>query len=307
MMEFKHIPVLLEETIDKLNIKKDGIYLDCTLGLGGHSKKILQNLDNGLIIAIDQDKEAINAAKENLKEYEGKVIFVNDNYSNIENILDNLGIDRIDGAIMDIGVSSYQIDNSKRGFSYMKDDILDMRMDQTSSLTAFDVVNTYSKEELQEIFSKYGEEHKSKTIANEIVNYRNEKEIKTTFELRDIIRKVSNSNQIHPEKRVFQAIRIEVNDELNVLENTIEKIVNRLNKGGRLCIISFHSLEDRIVKDKFKELSKDCICPPDFPVCLCNHHRSIKILTKKPITASNEELKKNIRSHSAKLRVAERI
>ncbi|MDO4594205.1 MAG: 16S rRNA (cytosine(1402)-N(4))-methyltransferase RsmH [Tissierellia bacterium] len=306
-MNYKHIPVLLNETIEQLNINKDGVYVDCTLGFGGHSKQILKKLDNGLVIAIDQDQEAIEFAKDNLKEYANKVIFVNDNYSNIDNILDNLGFDKIDGAIMDIGVSSYQIDNAKRGFSYMKDGFLDMRMDRSKEITAFDILNSYSEKELVRIFSEYGEEHKSKTIAKAIVKQREIEKIDTTYKLRELINKYYNSNENHPEKRIFQALRIEVNDELEVLKNSIEKIVDRLKINGRICIISFHSLEDKIVKEKFKELNRDCICPPDFPICVCGHKRKLKLVTRKPIIATKEELKNNSRSHSAKLRVGMRV
>ena len=248
-MEFEHISVLAEETIENLNIKPDGIYADLTLGKGGHSKKILEKLsDKGRLIAFDQDKEAIMAAKENLKDF-SNVIYVNTNFENFESTLKDLNISKIDGALMDIGVSSYQIDNASRGFSYMHDGPLDMRMDVENELTAETIVNEYSKEELTEIFSKYGEERFSKTIARNIVDYRNKQRIDTTFKLRDIVNKSVRSKEAHPEKRVFQALRIEVNRELEVLENTIEDVVDHLNVGGRLCIITFHSLEDRIVKN----------------------------------------------------------
>ena len=264
-MEFSHKSVLLNETIENLNIKEDGIYADLTLGKGGHSKEILKKLSpNGLLIGLDQDKDAIKAARENLKDF-SNVLYFNENFENIENVLDEAGFNRIDGALMDIGVSSYQIDNEDRGFSYMKDGPLDMRMNKDNELTAKQIVNDYSLDELWKIFSEYGEE------------------------------------------RVFQALRIEVNRELEVLENTLEKIVDRLNKNGRLCVITFHSLEDRIVKNKFKEMSKKCICPPDFPVCVCNHEKKVKLISKKPILPSKDELKNNNRSHSAKLRVCERI
>lgn len=306
-MEFKHISVLLEECIENLNINPHGVYMDLTLGKGGHSKKILENLDqDGLLIAVDQDKEAIEAAKENLKEF-SNVIYINSNFENIEEILDKAGVNKINGALMDIGVSSYQIDNEKRGFSYMKDGPLDMRMDTDSELTAKEIVNSYSLDELQNIFSKYGEERFSRTIAKNIINYRKKSEIKTTLELREIILNSIKTTEAHPEKRVFQALRIEVNRELEVLENTIEKIVDRLNKNARLCIITFHSLEDRIVKNKFKQLNTACICPPSLPVCICNHEKKVKIITKKPIEPSKEEKRSNKRSSSAKLRVCERI
>lgn len=306
-MEFSHKSVLLNETIENLNIKEDGIYADLTLGKGGHSKEILKKLSpKGLLIGLDQDKDAIEAARENLKDF-SNVLYFNENFENIENVLDEAGFNRIDGALMDIGVSSYQIDNGDRGFSYMKDGPLDMRMNEDNELTAKQIVNDYSLDELWEIFSKYGEERYSKTIAKAIVDYRKMHEINTTLQLRNIVMKSVNTNEAHPEKRVFQALRIEVNRELEVLENTLEKIVDHLNKNGRLCVITFHSLEDRIVKNKFKEMSKKCICPPDFPVCVCNHEKKVKIISKKPILPKKEELKVNSRSHSAKLRVCERV
>lgn len=306
-MEFEHISVLAEETIENLNIKPDGIYADLTLGKGGHSKKILEKLsDKGRLIAFDQDKEAIMAAKENLKDF-SNVIYVNTNFENFESTLKDLNISKIDGALMDIGVSSYQIDNADRGFSYMHDGPLDMRMDVENELTAETIVNEYSKEELTEIFSKYGEERFSKTIARNIVDYRNKQRIDTTFKLRDIVNKSVRTKEAHPEKRVFQALRIEVNRELEVLENTIEDVVDHLNVGGRLCIITFHSLEDRIVKNKFKDLEKDCTCPPGLPVCVCDTVRKVKIITNKPIVAGKKELSENSRSKSAKLRVCQRV
>lgn len=306
-MKFEHVSVLLEECIENLNINPHGVYMDLTLGKGGHSKKILENLDaDGLLIAVDQDKEAIEAAKENLKDF-SNVIYINSNFENIDEILSEAGVDKINGALMDIGVSSYQIDNSERGFSYMKDGPLDMRMDTNSELTAKDIVNSYSLDELQNIFSKYGEERFSRTIAKNIIAYRKKKEITRTSELRMIVEDSVRTNEAHPEKRVFQALRIEVNRELEVLDNTIEKVVDSLDTKGRLCIITFHSLEDRIVKNKFKELNTDCICPPDLPVCVCNHHKKVNIITKKPIEPSKEEQKTNSRSRSAKLRVCERI
>ena len=306
-MEFSHKSVLLNETIKNLNIKEDGIYADLTLGKGGHSKEILKNLSpEGLLIGLDQDKDAIKAAKENLKDF-SNVLYFNENFEKISDVLDKASLKMIDGALMDIGVSSYQIDNGDRGFSYMKDGPLDMRMNKDNELTAKQIVNDYSLDELWEIFSKYGEERYSKTIAKAIVDYRKLHEINTTLQLRNIVMKSVNTNEAHPEKRVFQALRIEVNRELEVLESTLEKIVDRLNKNGRLCVITFHSLEDRIVKNKFKEMSKKCICPPDFPVCVCNHEKKVKLISKKPILPSKEELKVNSRSHSAKLRVCERV
>lgn len=306
-MEFKHISVLADEVIENLNIKPDGIYVDLTLGKGGHSKRILENLsENGRLIALDQDQDALNAAKENLSDF-SNVIFVKSNFENIDRVLDDLGISKIDGALMDIGVSSYQIDNADRGFSYMHDGPLDMRMDTGNELTAEKIVNDYSLDELQKIFSNYGEERFSRTIARKIVETRDEQRIDTTFKLRDLINKSVRSNEAHPEKRVFQALRIEVNRELEVLENTLDKVIDRLNIGGRLCVITFHSLEDRIVKNTFKELEKDCICPPGLPVCVCNHEAKVKIINKKPIIAGKKELEENSRAKSAKLRVCQRI
>lgn len=306
-MKFEHIPVIATETIENLNIKPDGVYLDLTLGKGGHSKMILERLcDEGTLIALDQDKEAIEAAKENLKDF-SNVIFVNSNFEKIDEVLRDLGFDYIDGALMDIGVSSYQIDNADRGFSYMKDGPLDMRMNQENELTAEIIVNEYSQDELEKIFFEYGEEKFSRLIAKNIIKAREDHRIDTTFKLKDIVTKSIKSNEAHPEKRVFQALRIEVNRELDVLKDTIDKVVDHLNKDGRLAIITFHSLEDRIVKNKFKDLATDCICPPEFPVCVCNHKAKVKIITRKPITASKKELKENSRAKPAKLRVCQRI
>ena len=307
-MDFKHISVLADETIENLNIKPDGIYVDLTLGKGGHSKRILEKLSSkGKLIAFDQDMDAINAAKENLKDY-SNVSYAHTNFENFESVLADLGISKIDGALMDIGVSSYQIDNADRGFSYMHDGPLDMRMNTENELTAEQIVSEYSEKDLTNIFSKYGEERYSKTIARNIVEYRNKQRIDTTFKLRDIVNNsVRSSREAHPEKRVFQALRIEVNRELEVLENTIEIIVDHLNEGGRLCIISFHSLEDRIVKNKFKDLEKSCTCPPGLPVCVCDTIAKVKVITNKPIVARKEEVKENSRSKSAKLRVCQRI
>jgi len=306
-MEFKHISVLADEVIENLNIKSDGIYVDLTLGKGGHSKLILENLSNkGRLIGLDQDQDALNAARENLKDFTN-VTFIKSNFENIDQVLKELDVYKIDGALMDIGVSSYQIDNGDRGFSYMNDGPLDMRMDTTKELTAEKIINEYPKKELVRIFSEYGEERFSKTIARKIIETREQYPIDTTFKLRELIQKSVRTNEAHPEKRVFQALRIEVNRELEVLENTLEKVVDHLNIDGRLCVISFHSLEDRIVKNKFKDLEKDCICPPSLPVCVCNHKAKIKIVNKKPITASKNELELNSRSKSAKLRVCQRI
>lgn len=310
-MEFKHESVLLKECIENLKIKSDGIYVDGTLGGGGHSKYILDEIDDGLLIGIDRDTEALNAAGEVLEKVGGNYKLVHNNFSNVTSILDELEIDKIDGILLDLGISSYQIDNPERGFSYMKNGDLDMRMNQDQLLTASDVVNDYSYEELIKIFFDYGEEKFSKRIARNIIEKRQEREIKTTDELVEIIKdalpKSELYNNSHPAKRIFQAIRIEVNNELGIIKNTIFDIVKRLNKGGRIVIITFHSLEDRIVKHAFKELYKDCICPPGMPICTCDEKREIKIITKKPIYPSDKELEMNSRSRSAKLRVAEKI
>ena len=310
-MKFEHIPVLLNEVIEGLNIKPDGIYVDGTLGGAGHSIEIAKRLTTGKLIGIDQDINAINKAKEVLKDYLDKVIFFHDNYVNIERILRDLHIDRVDGILLDIGVSSHQLDIEERGFSHNKDAPLDMRMDTTKDFSAWDVVNKYSKEELERIIRTYGEERWAKRIAELIVEYRKNKPIDTTLELVEIIKEAipvkARAKGHHPAKKTFQAIRIEVNDELKVLEKSIPVMVRLLNTGGRLCIITFHSLEDRIVKQSFIYLSKDCICPPDSPICVCDKQKEIEILTKKPIVPSKEEIERNPRSRSAKLRIAERV
>lgn len=310
-MEFKHKSILLDECIENLNIKKDGIYVDGTLGGGGHSFSILRKLNNtGLLIGIDRDKDAINAATNKLKEY-NNFKTVHDNNSNIANILKELNIDKIDGMLLDLGVSSYQLDEADRGFSYMHDAKLDMRMNREDNFSAYDVVNNYSEGKLAGIFKEYGEERYSKSIARKICEERKEKYIETTFELVDIIKsampKAALNEKQHPAKRVFQAIRIEVNEELIRLKKTIEDIVSVLNKNGRLAIITFHSLEDKIVKHTFEELEGRCTCPKDFPVCVCGYVSHGKIVTKKPIICSEKELKENPRARSAKLRVFERI
>lgn len=310
-MKFEHIPVLLNEVIDGLNLKPDGIYVDGTLGGAGHSIEIAKRLTSGKLIGIDQDINAINKAKEVLKDYLDKVILVHDNYVNIERVLRDLNIDGVDGILLDIGVSSHQLDEDERGFSHNKDARLDMRMDTTSDFSAWDVVNKYSKEELERIIKIYGEERWAKRIAEFIVEYRKNKTVDTTLELVEIIKKAipekARASGHHPAKKTFQAIRIEVNDELRVLEKSIPVMVKLLNKGGRLCIITFHSLEDRIVKQSFVYLNKDCICPPETPICVCDKQKEIEILTKKPIVPTKEEIKRNPRSRSAKLRIAERV
>lgn len=311
-MEFNHEPVLLKETIDALNIKENGIYVDCTVGGAGHSIEILRHMGpNGKLVAIDQDQDALIHATEVLKEYKNRVFFIKCNYAYLGKILDELGIDFVDGVLMDIGVSSYQLDEGERGFSYHQDAELDMRMNQDSEFTARDIVNTYSKEDLENIFWNYGEEKWGMRIAEFIVNERQKKEIITTFDLVDVIKKAIpkkvRMEGKHPAKKIFQALRIEVNKELDVLETGIHSAVDRLKKGGRLAIITFHSLEDRIVKSNFKDLSKGCSCPPELPICVCNKKEQVKVINKKPIVASEDELKSNNRSRSAKLRVCEKL
>ena len=309
-MEFKHYSVLLKESVDYLEVKPDGIYVDATLGGGGHSYEILSR-GAKCVIGIDQDIEAIDAATKRLCEFRDKVVTVNRNFSNIKSILDELGIEKIDGAVMDLGVSSYQLDNAERGFSYMHDAPLDMRMDRNTSKSAYDVVNTYSEQELMRIFYEYGEEKWSSRIAKFIVEKRKDKEILTTYELSDIIKaaipKAARMDGGHPAKRIFQAIRIEVNGELEILKQAICDFTDVLKPGGVLSIITFHSLEDRIVKKTFVELAKGCTCPKSFPVCVCNKTPEIKILTSKPILPSERELDENSRSKSAKLRVAVKL
>lgn len=310
-MEFKHVSVLLNECLENLAIKKDGIYVDCTLGGAGHSYEILKRLsENGRLIGIDQDSDAINAAKEKLNSYKN-VTYVHDNFYNIDNILEELNIDKVDGILMDLGVSSYQLDQAERGFSYMHDAPLDMRMNRDDSKSAFDVVNNYDEVDLYKVIRDYGEEKFAKRIAGFVVEKREQGPINTTLELVEVIKNAIPArfrrDGPHPAKRTFQAIRIEVNNELGILSKTIEDGIGRLKKGGRMDIISFHSLEDRIVKTKFKKLQDPCECPKEFPICICGKTAEIKIITKKPIDASEEELEENPRSRSAKLRVAEKI
>ncbi len=302
MTEFKfhHIPVMLNECIDGLDIKKDGIYVDGTLGGCGHSKHIVKN--GGKVIGIDRDMTAIKNAANILPE----AITVHDNYSNIKNILNNLNIDSIDGALLDLGVSSYQLDTPERGFSYRYDAPLDMRMDTSKGVTAYDVVNEYSKEELESIFFRYGEEQYSRSIAARIDERRRFSPIKTTLELADIIKYAippKARRDKHPAKKVFQAIRIEVNGELEVLGQTVEDFCEVLKPGGRLAIITFHSLEDRAIKNTFNKLAKGCVCPPDFPICVCGNKPKAELLSRKPVLPSKEELEINPRSASAKLRI----
>ena len=306
-MEFKHIPVLLNETIDGLNIKKDGIYVDGTIGGANHSKKIIEKLSaQGFLIGIDRDEEALKAAKENLKGYNNFKL-IHGNHDNIKEILEDIGIEKVDGILLDLGVSSYQLDEKSRGFSYIGDNKLDMRMDKTQKISAYDVVNKYKEEKLAEIIYKYGEERFSRKIAKSICNERQKKPIETTKELTEIIEKVIPfSKDGHPAKRTFQAIRIEVNNEIEPLYNTILDCINLLKDGGRLCTITFHSLEDRAVKEAYIEAQGKCTCPKDLPYCVCGSKTLGKIINKKPIEASEEELKMNSRAKSAKLRIFER-
>ncbi len=310
-MEFNHISVLLKETVDYLNVREGKIYVDGTLGGGGHSYEILKRLNgNGRLIGIDQDAAAIEAASERLREYKDAVTIVRDNYCNMKEALSTLGIDKVDGIVLDLGVSSYQLDTIERGFSYREDASLDMRMDQRKLQTAKDIVNQYSELDLYKIIRDYGEDKFAKNIAKHIVRAREEKEIKTTLELAEIIKsaipmKVRMTGG-HPAKRTFQAIRIELNHELDVLRNTLDDMVELLNEDGRLCIITFHSLEDRIVKNHFRDSENPCICPPNFPVCVCGRKSKGRVISRKPILPSEEELTFNKRSKSAKLRVFER-
>lgn len=310
-MEFRHVSVLLNESVEQLNIKENGIYVDGTLGGGGHSLEIVKRLKNGRLIGIDRDGNAIEAARKRLDGYLDKVIFVRDNFSNIASILDNLGIDTIDGMLMDLGVSSHQLDEAERGFSYMHDAPLDMRMDTRSKRSAYDVVNSYSKEALADIIYRYGEEKWAKRIAEFIVAEREQKPIETTFELVSAIKKAvpkgARKDGPHPAKRTFQAIRIEVNGELDILDNTIDDAASRLGDGGRLCVITFHSLEDRIIKNAFRRQEDPCTCPKEFPVCVCGKKPLGRVVTRKPIVPTESELEFNPRARSAKLRVFERI
>ena len=310
-MEFNHISVLLNECLEGLNIKENGIYVDGTLGGAGHSSEILKRLSNeGRLIGIDQDTDALKAAKERLKNY-SNVTFVHSNFSSIENVLNNLNIDGVDGILMDLGVSSYQLDEGERGFSYMKDAPLDMRMNRDNDFSAYNVINEYSEEDLYRIIRDYGEEKFARRIASFIVENRQEKNIETTLELVEIIKSAipakARREGPHPAKRTFQAIRIEVNSELSILNKTIEDGVNKLNSGGRMAIITFHSLEDRIVKNKFRDLAVSCRCPKEFPVCVCGEKAKVKVISRKAIEPTKEEVDINPRSRSAKLRVIEKL
>lgn len=309
-MEFKHIPIMLNEVLEGLNIKPDGTYVDGTLGGAGHSSEIVKRLsDKGRLIGIDQDMDAIKASSERLKEYKN-VKIIHSNYVNMKNVLMDEGIDGVDGILLDLGVSSYQFDNKERGFSYREDAPLDMRMDREVPYTAQDIVNDYSQDELRRIISDYGEEKFAGRIAANIVNKRETKRIETTFELNDIIKDAipaaARRKGGNPCKKTYQALRIELNKELMVLEDSLEDMIEMLKPNGRLCIITFHSLEDRIVKSAFRTAENPCICPPEFPVCTCGRVSKGKVITRKPIVANDEELEINPRSSSAKLRVFEK-
>ena len=311
-IKFSHYSVMLPECIEALAIKPDGIYVDGTTGGGGHSYEIASRLsENGRLICIDQDTAALSAAGERLAPFKDRITFVKNNFTNLSSVLEELGIEKIDGLLLDLGVSSYQLDTPERGFSYNSDAPLDMRMDKDAALSAYDVVNTYPENELRRILFDYGEESFAPKIAGAIVNARAEKPIETTFELTNIIKSVMPKKMLavghHPAKKTFQAIRIEVNSELSVIAPAIDGAVEHLAEGGRIAIISFHSLEDRCVKSTYQKHAQGCTCPPDFPVCICGNKPKIKIITKKPLLPSKEELEVNHRSHSAKLRVAEKV
>ena len=310
-MEYTHKPVLLRECIEGLNIRPDGIYVDGTLGRAGHSREIVSQLTTGRLICIDRDQAALDAAPGRLEGHMDKVTLVHGNFGDIASILDDLNVPAVDGMLFDLGVSSPQLDDGSRGFSYLQDAPLDMRMDQSAALTAYDVVNGWSQEELKRILWQYGEERYSGLIAAAIVRRRADKPVETTGELADIIRgampaKAQREKQ-HPAKRSFQAIRIAVNDELGAVERMLDSALPRLNPGGRLAVISFHSLEDRLVKTAYAGWAKGCTCPPDFPVCVCGKKPQIRLVGKKPIVAGEEELGENPRARSAKLRVAEKL
>lgn len=309
-MEFKHIPVLLEECMTGLKLEDGGIYVDCTLGGAGHSSQILARTNNTKLVGIDRDADAIAASKQRLKEFGSRVTFVHDNFKNIKNILEQSHINKVNGILVDLGVSSYQLDTDERGFSYSADSALDMRMDKDQKLSAYDVVNTYSKEHLKQIIKDYGEEKFASSIAAKIEKAREAKPIETTFELKNIILssvpRYKGNDGTKNVQRTFQAIRIEVNAELDGLKQFLIDALDLLKSGGRLVVISFHSLEDRIVKHTFRELATDCICPPHLPICVCGHKAEAKIIGKMEM-ATKEELHKNSRSASAKLRIIEKI
>ena len=308
---FTHRPVLLDECIEALKIRPDGVYLDGTLGRAGHSREIARRLTTGQLICVDRDQAALDAAQDRLSEWMDRVALVHSNFDHLSDILDRLGLPGVDGMLFDLGVSSPQLDDGSRGFSYMQDAPLDMRMDQSEGLTAADVVNTWSQEELRRILTQYGEERYAPSIAGAIVRRRAEKPIETTLELVEVIKSGMPARALkekqHPAKRSFQAIRIAVNDELSSVDRMIQSAVPRLNKGGRLAVITFHSLEDRIVKTGLAAFAKGCTCPPDFPVCVCGKTPDVKLTPRKPILPTPEEIRDNPRARSAKLRVAEKL
>jgi len=310
-MQFSHKSVLLREAVDALNIRPDGIYVDGTLGGAGHAREICGRLTTGRLIGIDRDETALRAASERLAEFGGRAVLVHGNFENLKEILESLGVPGADGMLFDLGVSSPQLDDAGRGFSYMADAPLDMRMDRSDTLTAYTVVNTWPREELRRILFQYGEERYAPLIAAAIERERGKKPIETTLELAEIVRNAMPAQALrekqHPAKRSFQAIRIAVNDELNAVSSMMQQAVGSLNPGGRLAVITFHSLEDRIVKNAMAEAAKGCTCPPDFPVCVCGKKPSVRIVTKKPTEASEEELTDNPRARSAKLRVCEKL
>lgn len=323
-MEFSHTPVLLDEVLENLEIKPNGVYVDCTLGGAGHSSKILEKLETGLLVGFDKDQEAIDASTKKLskickvfskdnfkKNNEKSCLIIKDDFKNSPSVLTELGITNVDGILIDLGVSSHQLDTAERGFSFKKDAPLDMRMDSSQSLTAKQIVNSYSEEQLRNLFKEYGEEEFAFSIAKNICKARALKEIETTLELNKIIENSMPKKVVFSRggaaKKVFQALRIEVNGELNLLKETIENLIKFLCPGGRIAIISFHSLEDRIVKNVFKDLAQGCICPKNFPICVCNHKATIEIVTRKPIVASEKEQLENSRSTCAKLRVAKKL
>ncbi len=309
-MEFRHYSVMLEETIEELKVKPDGIYLDGTLGGAGHSEEICKRLKEGHLYGVDQDEAAIEAAGRRLEPYGGRVTIIRNNYCNAIAQLSEMGVGGFDGILLDLGVSSYQLDEGERGFSYRYDAPLDMRMDRRQALTAETIVNTYSESNLYRIIRDYGEEKFAKNIAKHIVAARAKKKIETTFELDEIIHAAIPAKMRtggHPAKQTFQAIRIECNQELKVLENSLDEMIGALKPGGRFCIITFHSLEDRIVKAAFRKNENPCTCPPEFPVCVCGKKSQGRVITRKPITPSEKELGENTRSKSAKLRVFEKI
>lgn len=311
MTEFHHVSVLLEECIQALCIKPDGIYVDGTLGGAGHSSQIVQRLTTGRLIGIDRDPKALKAASERLAPYSDRVTLVHSNFSRVDQVLDELGINGVDGILLDLGVSSPQLDEAERGFSYMADAPLDMRMNSQDTLTAYEVVNLWPREELRRILYEYGEERYAPQIASAIDRRRAERPIETTLELVDVIRSAMPPQALrekqHPAKRSFQAIRIAVNDELGAVSRVMDAAISKLNSGGRLAIITFHSLEDRIVKNAMASAAKGCTCPPEFPVCVCGKTPKVKLVSKKPIVSSEEELQRNPRARSAKLRVCEKI